>query len=198
MLWCVVGRHATSSGKHSRVAEPWQDSIDCVAWQKVETFVYHRCETAVVSSRQTYWDQGWQRPPSNYNMPERNSESVMKVKRDIIGSQYLRVNLCLMISPGLLLRCGHDCAKCLLGVGRSCNELIFLFVYITAPSHTAQFGTVCCSLRNSFSYADVNRLNDASESDIARGAHRLPSSWWLYSPCLDSGSYCFNNFFAIN
>ena len=143
MLWCVVGRHATSSGKHSRVAEPWQDSIDCVAWQKVETFVYHRCETAVVSSRQTYWDQGWQRPPSNYNMPERNSESVMKVKRDIIGSQYLRVNLCLMISPGLLLRCGHDCAKCLLGVGRSCNELIFSFVYITAPSHTAQFAAAC-------------------------------------------------------
>ena len=81
-------------------------------------------------------------------MPERNSESVMKVKRDIIGSQYLRVNLfrvnlCLMISPGLLLRCGHDCAKCLLGVGRSCNELIFLFVYITAPSHTAQFAAAC-------------------------------------------------------
>ena len=102
-------------------------------------------------------------------MPERNSESVMKVKRDIIGSQYLRVNLCLMISPGLLLRCGHDCAKCLLGVGRSCNELIFSFVYITAPSHTAQFGTVCCSLRNSFSYADVNRLNDMeSKTDLLK------------------------------
>jgi hypothetical protein len=42
----------------------------------------------------------------------------------IISTQYLhvvlfRVNLCLMISPALLLRCGHACAKNLLGDGTS-------------------------------------------------------------------------------
>ena len=39
----------------------------------------------------------------------------------------LCVNMCLMISPVLLLRCGHDWAKNLLSDRRSCRMLMFLF-----------------------------------------------------------------------
>ena len=113
-LRCLVGRaRVETKCDYSQIPDTQQDSIDCEGRYEVERIADYRCEDDI-ASQQTYLNQGSQRDGGFFlslSESERNSKRV-KVKHVASTSQSLQVDifwvdLCLMISPVLPLRCDH-------------------------------------------------------------------------------------------